>query len=61
MLNVALEYRDVIDDITANKYLKLCQYELDDEGWEIVKDLLQVLKVCSMDTYLFGGFVLTVC
>jgi hypothetical protein len=45
MLNVAMEYREVVDDITANKSLKLRQYELDDEGWDVVKDLLRVLKV----------------
>jgi hypothetical protein len=45
MLNVAVEYREVIDDITANKSLKLRQYKLDDEGWDIIKDLLRVLKV----------------
>ena len=48
MLNVAVEYRKVIDEITANKALKMRQYELDDEGWDIIKDLLRVLKVyCS--------------
>ena len=45
MLNVALEYRKVIDEITENKSLKMRQYELDDEGWDIIKDLLRVLKV----------------
>jgi hypothetical protein len=45
MLNVAIGYRKVIDDITANKSLKMRQYELDDEGWDIIKDLLRVLKV----------------
>ena len=45
MLNVAMEYRKVVDDITANKSLKLRQHELDDEGWDIIKDLLRVLKV----------------
>ena len=44
MLNVALEYRKVIDEIMANKALKMWQYELDDEGWDIIKDL-HVLKV----------------
>ena len=44
MLNVALEYRKVIDEIMANKALKMRQYELDDEGWDIIKDL-HVLKV----------------
>ena len=45
MLNVAVEYREVIDDITANKSLKLWQYELDDESWDIIRDLLRILKV----------------
>ena len=45
MLNIALEYHKVINEITANKALKMRQYELDDEGWDIIKDLLRVLKV----------------
>ena len=45
MLNVAVEYCEVIDDITANKSLKLQQYELDDESWDIIRDLLRILKV----------------
>ena len=45
MLNVAMEYRKVINDITANKSLKLQQYELNDEGWDIIRDLLCVLKI----------------
>ena len=45
MLNKALEYHKVINEITANKALKMQQYELDDEGWDIIKDLLRVLKV----------------
>jgi hypothetical protein len=45
MLKVALEYREVVDDITANKSLKLRKYKLDDDDWDILKDLLHVLKV----------------
>ena len=45
MLCVALDYHSVINDITGNKVLKLCQYELDDGDWAIVKDLSKVLKV----------------
>ena len=45
MLNVALAYRKVVDEIMGNKSLKMRQYELDDEGWDIIKDLLRVLKV----------------
>ena len=45
MLKMALEYHVAIDDITANKTLKLQKYELDDDDWEILSDLIQVLKV----------------
>jgi len=45
MLTVAFDYRLVIDNVTGNKTLKLRQYELDDGDWEVVKDLLRVLKV----------------
>ena len=46
MLTVAFDYCTVIDDTMANKSLKLCHYELDDQDWEVIVDLLQVLKVC---------------
>ena len=46
MLEMAILYRSVIDDITANKALKLRKFELDDEDWQIVSDLICVLKVC---------------
>jgi len=42
---MALKYHCAIDDITANKVLKLCKYELNDDDWVIVGDLLHVLKV----------------
>ena len=45
MLNIALEYRKVIDEIMAKKALNMQQYELDDEGWDIIKNPLCVLKV----------------
>lgn len=47
MLKVAIEYRAAIDDITADKSVKLRKYELDDEDWTIVEDLIRVLKVCE--------------
>jgi hypothetical protein len=52
MLIVAFKYCTVIDNVTGNKSLKLCQYELDDGEWATIKDLLQVLKV-SMLPYHF--------
>ena len=42
---MAMEYRIAIDDVTANKSLKLRKYELDDEDWEVLSDLIHVLKV----------------
>ena len=47
MVAMALKYRQAIDDITGNKGLKLRQYELDDDDWSVIADLLRVLKVCS--------------
>ena len=48
MLNVAVEYNEVIDNITVNKFLELWQYKLYDESWDIIRDLLHVLKVISL-------------
>ena len=45
MLKVSLEYCEIVNDITANKSLKLRKYELDNDDWDILKDLLHVLKV----------------
>ena len=45
MMKIALKYRSAIDDITANKSLKLRKFELDDKDWKIIRDLLRVLKV----------------
>jgi len=57
MLQFALEYRKPIDIITADKLLKLRKYELDDEDWNIIKDLVAVLEAnfhvfCMLKRYL---------
>lgn len=52
MLKMVLEYHLVIDDITANRVLKLRKYELDDNNWKIISDLIQVLKVCLIFVFL---------
>lgn len=46
MMSFALQYRSSIDDLTANKSLRLRNWELDDVEWQIVKDLASVLEVC---------------
>ena len=45
MLKFALAYRVVIDHITADKRLKLRRYELDNDDWAIVEDLVSILEV----------------
>ena len=56
MLKMAIMYCAAINDITENKALKLRKYELDDEDWEIISDLIWVLKVWL---YLFDICLLT--
>jgi len=47
MLNFVLEYRKPVDTVTADKRLKLRQFELEEDDWKIVSDLVSVLGVCS--------------
>jgi hypothetical protein len=46
MLEFAIEYREALESITGNQRMKLRQYELTDEDWEIATHLRDVLKVC---------------
>ena len=48
MLVMDIKYCSMIDNITANKALKLQKYELDDDDWKIISDLIWVLKVCFL-------------
>jgi len=45
MIVFAIKYRKPIDSITADKSLKLRKYELDNEGWNIIEQLVSVLHV----------------
>lgn len=45
MLVIAVKYRRVLDDLTSNKRLKLRDYELDEQEWTALADLLRVLEV----------------
>jgi len=48
MLCFAIKYRTPIDKITADKAIKLRKYELDNNDWKIIEDLVSVLEVtCS--------------
>jgi hypothetical protein len=46
MLVFAVEYREALDSITGSQKMKLRQYELTEEDWEIATELCDVLKVC---------------
>jgi hypothetical protein len=45
MLCFALKYQEPIDSVTVDKSLKLRKFELDNNDWKIVSDLLSVLQV----------------
>jgi hypothetical protein len=45
MMRFVLTYRTAIDQITADKVLKLRRYELDNDDWVVIEDLVSVLEV----------------
>ena len=47
MLHFAYTYCFAYNQITSNCEMKMCVYELSNEEWKIVKDLSDVLKVCT--------------
>ena len=51
MLIFALEYRTAIDAITADETWGLGRFELTDEEWLIVKDLVNILEVSTVVYY----------
>lgn len=46
MLSFAYLYREAYDELTSNRDMKMRDYELEDDEWEIVNQLAKVLKVC---------------
>jgi hypothetical protein len=40
-----LAYRAAVDTITADKALKLRKFELDNDDWVIIEDLVSILEV----------------
>jgi hypothetical protein len=46
MLKFAIKYRLAIDTITAERNMKLRNYELGKEEWKLAEELCDVLKVC---------------
>ena len=46
MLDFAVEHITAIDTITGDHDMKLRQYELSEDDWDIARQLRDVLKVC---------------
>jgi hypothetical protein len=51
MLRFAVKYRIVIDSTTADKSLKLRKFELDNDDWKIVNNLVSILEVRVLYLY----------
>jgi hypothetical protein len=45
MLEFAIKYREALESITGNQRMKLRQYELTEEDWQIATQLRDILKV----------------
>jgi hypothetical protein len=54
MMRFALNYRDAIDSITADKSLNLRKYELFAEDWDIIQDLANILQQYKAATIHFS-------
>jgi hypothetical protein len=54
MLDFAVEHITAINTITADRDMKLRQYELSENDWGIARKLRDVLKVCNL---LFSDFI----
>jgi len=48
MLTFAYTYRQAYNELMDNQGMKMCKYEVLDSEWEIVKQLPNVLKVCTV-------------
>ena len=46
MLRFAIQYCAAIDTITAEWAIKLCDYKLGREEWNITEQLCDILEVC---------------
>ena len=50
LLEFAIEYRDIIDNLTSERGLELCDYEMDPEEWLLAKQLHNILKVSGIQS-----------
>ena len=56
MLQFCIKYWVAIDAITADKAAKMRSYEMEEEEWKTVEDLLHVLKV-SLPLLIFNIYL----
>jgi hypothetical protein len=47
MLDFAVEHIAAIDTVTADRDMKLRQYELSEDDWDMARQLRDILKACS--------------
>ena len=45
MLDFAYTYREAYNELCANREMKMRKYEIEDNKWEIVRQLADILKV----------------
>jgi len=45
MLNFAYNYHDTYNELCTNRNMKMQKYEIKDYKWEIVRQLVDILKV----------------
>ena len=48
MLDYTLEHREAVDTVMQQRDLGLQKYELEDNEWEILQQLRDILKVCTL-------------
>jgi hypothetical protein len=51
MLDFAYDYKDALNKITAVREMKLRNYEIEPEEWEMVRQLRELLKVVPIFPY----------
>ncbi|KAJ7844260.1 hypothetical protein B0H14DRAFT_2358745 [Mycena olivaceomarginata] len=55
MLAVAIEYKAVFNDMTANRDLDYRKFDISNAEWTLVEDMLHVLKVFKDATLYFSS------
>ena len=48
MLDFAIAYCTALNDLTSNRDLNLCKYELEDDEWAVAINLRDTLEACIL-------------